>query len=177
VRSYRARGIWLCRQVWQRDTGQERCHWHTAFNFWPWNATAELWPQIEAGRHTKGDIGAMLADIALLIGDCRAAVAGEYSCGRCAATRTHAALRCSQQPIKNHRLPPVPAPTSDRHPTPIRSNLRCSGGWLIEFSTLPWREGRCLEFDRSAGWERVPGSSTVATAEVLPAVLPEPAKL
>ena len=44
-------------EVWQRDNGEERVHWHAAYNFFPPNDSATLWPQIDAGRHTTSDIG------------------------------------------------------------------------------------------------------------------------
>lgn len=44
-------------EVWQRDDGEERVHWHAAYNFFPPNDSATLWPQIDAGRHTTSDIG------------------------------------------------------------------------------------------------------------------------
>ena len=44
-------------EVWERDNGEERVHWHAAYNFFPPNDSATLWPQIDAGRHTTGDIG------------------------------------------------------------------------------------------------------------------------
>ena len=53
-----------------------------------------------------------------------------------------------------------------------------SGGWVVEHSTLPWKEGRPLEFNLvEGGWVREAGSSTVGTADVLPAVLPIPTRL
>lgn len=44
-------------EVWERDQGEERVHWHAAYNFFPPNDSATLWPQIDAGRHTTSDIG------------------------------------------------------------------------------------------------------------------------
>lgn len=44
-------------EVWQRDNGEERVHWHAAYNFYPPNDSATLWAQIDAGRHTTSDIG------------------------------------------------------------------------------------------------------------------------
>ena len=32
-------------------------HWHAAYNFFPPNDSATVWPLIENGRHTTGDIG------------------------------------------------------------------------------------------------------------------------
>lgn len=44
-------------EVWQKDSGEERVYWHAAYNFFPPNDSAAVWPSIESGRHTTSDIG------------------------------------------------------------------------------------------------------------------------
>jgi hypothetical protein len=44
-------------EVWRRDDGEERVHWHAAFNFSPPADAARLWRHIDSGRHTTEDIG------------------------------------------------------------------------------------------------------------------------
>eukprot|EP01051_Picozoa_sp_SAG22_P017270 SAG22_NODE_2624_length_2363_cov_18.147527_1_plen_311_part_00 len=44
-------------EVWKRDNGEERVHWHAAFGSWPVSDSAKLWAKIDCGRHTTEDIG------------------------------------------------------------------------------------------------------------------------
>lgn len=162
-------------EVWVRDNGEERVHWHSALSSWPANDSAKIWAAIDSGRHTTSDVGR--------VEHMGAGRWFEWGCGRSTfveewvnidegASARHCAMRRpggmlvvvgdwfgfvnDQRPASStakavgraEYVADEGIPLEDKRQFAAGAEYstgRVSEGWRITLSTLPWRDGARLD--------------------------------